>query len=128
MDARAAKLPEVFQRRLVGFYRRNPDFGPEFGGYELFCCEQAVLVADDFGNAQAMREWAERTYNEQKQVVPSLDSNHSGNTFGMACRLAHHYLSDTPEMVEQEHGTMCPLAGCKDYGCPQAVNVEGAEE
>jgi hypothetical protein len=31
-------------------------------------------------------------WDEQKKLVPGLDDGHSGNTFGMACRLAIAYL------------------------------------
>jgi hypothetical protein len=32
------------------------------------------------------------TWDEQKSLVPGLDDGHSGNTFGVACRLAIFYL------------------------------------
>lgn len=41
------KLPEAFQRRLDKYRNGpNPDFGWEHEGYELFCCEQAVVFAE----------------------------------------------------------------------------------
>lgn len=112
---RKAALPPVFQDRFARFHANNPDFGWKFEAYELFTCEQAVVIAtrvqaDDIA---AFREWA---WEQQKAAVPELSDGHSGNTFVCACLLAHTYLT-RPELVPQIHGAMASLAGCKDYGC-----------
>lgn len=52
----------------------------------------------------------------QRAVLPTLFDGHSGNSFGMALRLAYHYLTN-PENVFLEHGALTPLVGCDDYGC-----------
>jgi len=48
--------------------------------------------------------------------VPDLSDAHSGNSMGISCRLAYHYLNDE-EMVFFEHGALVPLVGCTAYGC-----------
>lgn len=40
-----------------------------------------------------------------------------GNTFGFACVLARHYITN-PENVYREHGALTPLVSCQEYGCP----------
>lgn len=45
-----------------------------------------------------------------------ISEGHSGNTFGMACRLAYLYLTE-PENVIKLHGALAPLVGSKEYGC-----------
>ena len=52
----------------------------------------------------------------QKAFIPDLNEGHSGNSFGMSCRLAYNYLQDE-EMVFFEHGALTPLVGCAEYGC-----------
>lgn len=54
-------------------------------------------------------------YKRQQALIGS-DDGHSGNTFGMAMRLAWLYI-EHPDFVAKEHGAMVPLVGCKDYGC-----------
>ena len=114
---RINKLPEVFQKRIAKFQNTNPDYDWKFGGYELFCCEQAVKLADYFKSDNALMTWNKLDYKEQEKQCPVLDKGHSGNTFGVSIRLAHWYLSN-PENVIAEHGALTPLVGCKEYGCP----------
>jgi hypothetical protein len=45
-EERVAALPIEFRRRIAK-YMRDPSWGWKFGGYELFCCEQAAV----FGRA-----------------------------------------------------------------------------
>lgn len=58
----------------------------------------------------------ELDYEKQIQKVPDLDEGHSGNSFGVSCRLAYWFIKE-PEYVYKEHGALCPLIGCKNYGC-----------
>src|SRR5690606_38654097 len=64
MERRYAALPPIFQRRIDKFRRNNPEFWWKFERYEMFTCEQAVVIADALGTADAVREfyrldWAE---------------------------------------------------------------------
>jgi len=114
---RISKLPSVFQGRIAKFQNTNPDYDWNFGDYELFCCEQAVKLADYFKNDEALLAWDKLDYKEQEKQCPVLDKGHSGNTFEVSVRLSHWYLSN-PENVIAEHGALTPLVGCKEYGCP----------
>lgn len=51
LDAQYESLPSCFQRRVDRFRRNNPDFRWEFEPYELFCCTEAVKMADNATNA-----------------------------------------------------------------------------
>ena len=117
LDAAYAGLPIEFQRRLDGFRARNPVFRWEHEPYESFCCVEAVKIARTLGSAALVQEFHAAGGDEQRRLVPELAMDeHSGNTFGMACRLASLYLS-SPDLVEQEHGAICPLVGCVELGC-----------
>lgn len=116
-DRRIAALPEPFRRRI---YRFQDDgghtFRRDYESYELFCCEQAVAIADALKNRHELRAWRELSFAEQKARVPALDDGHSGNTFGTACHLAALWMGD-PELVVLTHGALTPLVGCEAYGC-----------
>lgn len=119
-DANVAAMPPVFQHRIEGFRTRRPDKFWEVERYETFCCSEAVKIATEAQKHEKPLEWIhefhETEYDEQRKLLPTLDENHSGNTFGTACSLASYYLRD-PELVPRAHGAMCPLLGCKEYGC-----------
>lgn len=115
-ETRVAALPEIFRRRIKKFQDTNPDFDWEFGGYELFVCEQAWVFVTTLGTLEALDAWNKLPYEKQKEQVPALDDGHSGNTFGCAVRLAYHYLTEQ-ENVVREHGALVPLVGCDRYGC-----------
>lgn len=102
-------LPKFFQDRLQGFRDKDPDFIWNDEPYEMFCCEQAVVIADtlkgDIHKVQAktkgewekyyqgvFREFMKASTEEQFKRVPGLSRDHTGNTFGGACNLAFHYL------------------------------------
>jgi hypothetical protein len=115
-DQRIAALPEVFQRRIQRFRDGHPDFWWQHQPYELFVCEQAVLIAQAMKEPDDVPAFANLDWKQQKLVVPGLSGDHSGNTFGAACRLAHWYLTQ-PENVVREHGALVVLVGCAEYGC-----------
>jgi hypothetical protein len=117
-DARIAALPIEFQVRIARFRRNNPEFEWRYQPYELFVCEQSVAFAKRYtGDLDGLRAFAQSTdWAWQQTQVPELSGEHSGNTFGAACRLAWIYL-DHPELVEKEHGALCPLVVCDAYGC-----------
>lgn len=116
-DRRVAALPEVYQRRLNKFRTANPDFRWNYEPYELFCCEQSLVLADALKTPEALLEWNKKEYKEQMAAVPGLSDEHSGNTQGASVRLAYHYLTNQ-ENVYLEHGALVQLVGCKAYGCP----------
>lgn len=115
MDRRYRDLPEVFQRRLDKFRQNNPDFRWKFERYEMFCCEQAVAIAEKV-KADDLSAFANLEWRQQKMIVPKLDEGHSGNTFGCAVALARLYLSDSENVVKM-HGALAPLVGSEEYGC-----------
>jgi len=116
-DARIAALPKVFRERLEKFQRDGGHaFRRDYEDYELFCCEQAVLIADTLKTPDAIADFKIKSWTEQKQLVPGLDDEHSGNTFGSACAMAFVYLKDQ-ELVTKLHGALTPLVGCEAYGC-----------
>jgi len=116
IDKRFKALPEVFQTRIMKFRNTNPDFRWQYEDYELFCCEEAIKIADHFKTPDAIYTWSKLPYEEQDKLYKA-DPNHSGNTFAFARRLAYLYLSN-PDSVIKEHGALVLLVGCKEYGCP----------
>jgi hypothetical protein len=115
--AKIKTLPECFQKRIAKFQGTNPDYDWKFGDYELFCCEQAVIIANTLKTIEAIQIFHKQSWKEQKITVPALGDGHSGNTFGFSISLAHHYITNQ-ENVIKEHGALTPLVGCKEYGCP----------
>jgi hypothetical protein len=116
MDAKFDALPDVYQRRILRYRKNNPNFRWKYEKYEVFCCEQAVVIADALKTENDIRKFWDLPFEEQKKLVPALDSGHSGNTFGKACFLA--ILSVTkPEYIPLDHAAIAPLVGCEEAGC-----------
>ena len=115
-EAKRAALPPAFRARVEGFISRRPKFRRDHEPYELFVCEEAAKIAAALTTPDAVKEFRAASYEEQRATLPTLGAGHSGNTFGMACRLAWLYLTD-PSLVEKEHGALCALVGCDEYGC-----------
>lgn len=124
LDAKYAALPAVFQHRIDKFRANNPDFRWKYEGYEMFTCEQAVVIADALKTPEALNAWRDLPYEAQRRAVPALSDDHSGNTFGAACSLAYWYLS-LPENVVAMHGALAPLVGSEEYGCVPKGETEG---
>lgn len=118
MDERVSALAIPLRRRVEAFR--------VFGGdawrwsheeYEVMCCEEASAIAAAFPTSKTLRAFiALGDYDAQKAAFPAMSGGHSGNSWGFSQRLALH-LVEHPELVEQEHGALCPLVGCEDYGC-----------
>lgn len=66
----------------------NEGFGKE---YNIFCCEQAVVIAESLKTKEKIAEFFKLNY-DILEMVPLLSDDHSGNTFGMSCKLAIAYL------------------------------------
>ena len=76
-----------FFKNLVG------DLSEGFGyNYNIFCCEQGILIANALETKEKIVEFHKADWDVQKEMVPMLSDDHSGNTFGMSCRLAISYL------------------------------------
>lgn len=117
LDAEYAALPPVFQRRIDRFRAARADWRPEYEAYEMSCCVDAVKIAAACKTTAEVEAFQGKKWEEQNRLVPGLFDGHSGNSFGMACRLAWRYLSEWPETVAGEHGALTPLVGCDGYGC-----------
>jgi hypothetical protein len=115
-DQRRAALPLEFQDRLNIFENNNPLFRRDFEPYELMVCEQAVAMAARFPTPGRLKAFHKADWEKQKEMFPELDGGHSGNSFGASVNLAGLFLTN-PDLVAKQHGAMCPLVGCKDYGC-----------
>ena len=112
MDSDYESLPTVFKQRIDRFRKNNPDFRVDYEAYELFCCTEAVKIANACKTVENIREFK----NGKSELVPDLLSDdHSGNTFDCACGLARIYL-ESPDFVRTATGAMVPLVGSKEYG------------
>jgi hypothetical protein len=127
-DRRIAALPPPLRLRMERFQKTRADWRRDFEPYELFVCEEATVIA---AAAQAagvalstqllwIRGFHDAPNPRQRELCPEAKlSEHSGNTFGQACTLASLLLR-LPDEVPNMHGAMCPLVGCKEYGCRAA--------
>jgi hypothetical protein len=115
MDATYNSLPDIFKQRIDRFRKNNDNFRVDYEEYELFCCTQAILIAESCKTVDEIDLFHKKTWDEQKKQVPELCDGHSGNTFACACVLAKLYL-DKPEFVPKMHGALSPLVGSKEYG------------
>lgn len=121
MDMRFDALPQCFQDRITRFRTNNPDFRWEYEPYEMMACEDAVKIARVCGAASEVEAFSKLAWDEQVKLVPTIDRGHSGNSFGMAVRLAHDFLTDE-DRVRQRHGALAPLVGSEKYGCVPRTN------
>lgn len=126
-DARIAALPVEFRNRFKGFHERKENFRWDQEPYELFVCEQAMLMANSLGSSADIILFYDLSFDEQLKKVPGLDDGHSGNTFEAATKLARCYL-DKPELIPKMHGALCPLLGCDTYGCWSSTQSQEDEE
>jgi hypothetical protein len=123
---RIGKLPAEFQDRL----NRFEDYGGEEWmvnnlGYELFVCEQAVLIANS--EVADFKAFYDLPWDEQVAAVPGLDGGHSGNTFGASVRLANVY-RQKPQFIPFEHAAIHGLIGCEAAGCYAARHEKTGEQ
>ena len=116
LDADYESLPDIFKQRIDRFRGNNPDFRWKYEGYEMFCCKQALILAEELKTVDALKEFHAMDYEDQRKRVPALSDQHSGNTFGCSCSLAAWWIQK-PENVIKLHGALAPLVGSKEYGC-----------
>ena len=123
-DRRIAALPVFFRERIAKFQRDGGyHFRRDYEAYELFCCEQAVVIADALHTREAIDAFAAAPWEEQTRMVSGLSNDHSGNTFGAACQFARTYITH-PEFVPMMHGALVPLVGCAAYGCKHPSGLD----
>lgn len=116
LDAQYDSLPIYFKQRIDKFRTNNPDFRVDYEAYELFCCMEAIKIANGCKTLENVIKFHKDSFSdEMKQLVPNLDDGHSGNTFGAACQLAIVYLQ-SPKQLRSVHGALAPLVGSADYG------------
>ncbi len=119
-------LPPVFQRRIERFRRTNPDFNWKYLPYELSCCVDGAKIALHCKTPDAVPAFRALNWSEQQQRIPDLFDGHSGNSFGMAIRLAMYFVTE-PRYVVLEHGAISALIGCEDFGCLPGQGLEGED-
>lgn len=118
-DLRVRELPRALRLRAERFQNARDGWRAEHEPYELFVCEEAAKIAAHFEGENAiyrLNEWAEKPFEAQMAEV-AVSDGHSGNTFGATVHLARLLLLENDEDVIRAHGALCPLTGCKDYGC-----------
>lgn len=116
-DRRILALPDPLRQRIFKFQQSGGHaFRRDLESYELFCCEQAALIASTLKTVSAIDKFhGAQTWEQQIALVPGLDRGHSGNTFGMACALAKLLLTQ-PETIRKVPGAMSPITGSAAYG------------
>jgi hypothetical protein len=144
LDKTYDALPPEFKVRLDRLRAKRPGFRVDHEAYELFVCKDAVKIAVAlrvmyptgdalFGNEKdkffndVLKKFYDLKTEEQKQAISDLDyENHSMNTFGAACKMAHLYII-APKMVKYLHGSMATLTGCDGFGCHPLTDEEEVE-
>jgi len=116
LDLEYDALPRAFQKRLDRFRANNPNFRWDLEDYEMIVCREAVNIANTLKTVDEIGKFREMRWEEQNKIVKALSDGHSGNTWGCACFLAECFVKDE-KLVTMAHGAMCPLLGCKGYGC-----------
>jgi hypothetical protein len=109
MDAEYSALPPAFKNRIKRFRDADPAFRWQSESYEMFCCTQAVLLADwardgttTTQEAIAKIEAWDRInsehndppydYQAQLAAVPGWSDAHSGNTHAGSVGLAKRWI------------------------------------
>lgn len=127
-DARIAALPMAFRRRIERFQRTLPHWRRDYETYELFVCEEATKIAKAV-YSMSLEEKALRVMESSENIIQTfhdspemqkaagISEDHSSNTFHQACTLTLRSIALSPDAVVQSHGALCPLVGCKAYGC-----------
>lgn len=115
LDKKYNKLPQIFKDRIDRFRQNNDRFRIDFESYELFCCEQAIVIAKACKTPEGVQSFSKMDWKDQKNKVKKLDDGHSGNTFGMSTQLAYWYLQQ-PDVVVKAHGALATLVGSDEYG------------
>jgi hypothetical protein len=116
LDAEYENLPDVFKKRIDILRQNNKLFRQKHEAYEMSCCIDAVKIAKELKTVEEYNKFIALDWDKQIKRVKDLYDGHSYNSFGCACQLAYYYITD-PDYIYKSHGALCPLVGCKDYGC-----------
>lgn len=139
LDQKYNNLPKVFRQRIDKFRNNNPDFRWKYESYEMFCCEQTLIIVKavnkrlkaaaskknlTVGEFNKLRPDTKKLilnklnnmpYEKQLEAISGFDNGHSGNTFSCSMVLAKLYLCH-PNYVVKFHGSLSPLVGSLEYG------------
>lgn len=127
LDAQYEALPEAIRARITRLRTKKDTFRWEMEPYELFLSTEAAKIAAALKTPDEVVDFAKADIERQRELVPSLDyQEHSGNTFGFACKIAHMFLLK-PGAVKFMHGAFAPIAGCDGVGCHPLTEAEEAE-
>jgi hypothetical protein len=127
LDEDYNSLPDLFKQRIDKFRKNNQNFRWEYESYEMFCCKEAIKIANALKTVDAVKNWKDLNWEEQKKLV-DINDGHSGNTFGCSVNLAFLYLSQNPENVVRQYGALAPLVGSEKYGCVSKENKENIKK
>lgn len=112
-DAAIAALPEPLRARMRHFQEiGGPSFRWRHEPYEVFVCQQAAVFAETLETEVAMRTFRGLPYDEQRQLVPGMSDDHTGNTFDCACALAAAMLAG--QSVVSDYGAL--HGSCREGG------------
>ena len=87
-------LPKYFQERMDRLIAKSPNDRHDWEPYELFILLQAAGIAKYLKSVEAIEEWKKFSFDKQKEMVPTLDDGHSGNTYGCAVGFAKLFLKE----------------------------------
>ena len=59
LDAEYQALPQVFKERIDRFRNNNPNFRASYESYEMFCCTEAVKIAENVKRLYESGEYAD---------------------------------------------------------------------
>ena len=81
IQERVTAFPPVFQERIYGLRKAGKEFNGENESYEVFCCEQAIVIAKSLKTREKVYAFAELTFQEQMLLVPERWLTHSVATW-----------------------------------------------
>lgn len=113
MDEDYNSLPDVFKKRIDKFRNNNPRFRIDYEEYEVFCCKEAIKIAEYCKTPEKVEEFSNLKWKDQ--VKAGISDRHSGNTFGCSVQLAYQYLNEK-ENIPLVYGALSPLVGSEEYG------------
>ena len=58
-------LPIVFKERINKFRSNNPKFRVDYESYEMFCCKEAIKIAEALKTAENIKEFSKLDYNNK---------------------------------------------------------------
>lgn len=110
-------LPDAFKARIDFFRNATNTFKYNFESYELFVCQEAAKLTERFPDKQSLKDYIKKLSESTEPFdAKELSRSHSENSLIAMCRLALIYV-DSPEQLPTEHGALCGLTKCAEYGC-----------